>query len=113
MRCLGRLTCMFASLVSLTPLVASPAGAGAWTRTEGEGVVIISTGRRVAPVGGLTGGRVSEDSNVSQIYVEYGLFDGLTIGAASYVELSTTDLSASSAALGGFVRKRIWQSGHG
>jgi hypothetical protein len=113
MRCLGILTCMSVSLIWLTMLAASPADAGAWTRPEDEGLVITTTGRRTASVGALTGGRTSNDSNISQIYIEYGLFEGLTIGAASFVELSTTDLTASSAAVGGFVRKRFWQSGHG
>ncbi len=75
--------------------------------------MIITTGRRIAPVGALTGGPISSDTNISQIYLEYGLLDGLTIGAKSYIELSTTDLTASSAALGGFVRKRVWQDGRG
>lgn len=113
MRCLGRLTCMGLSLVGLTLLAASPAGAGAWTQPVGEGVVITSTGRRTAPVGALAGGRASEDSNTTQIYLEYGLFEGLTIGFTSFVDLSTTDLSANSAAIGGFVRKRFWQNGQG
>jgi hypothetical protein len=113
MRCLGRWTCMSASLVGLALLAASPAEAGAWTRPAGEGVVITTVGRRAAPVGALTGGRASEDSNTTQIYLEYGLFEGLTIGATSFVGLSTTDFSTNSAAVGGFVRKRVWQSGQG
>ncbi|MCH8167963.1 MAG: hypothetical protein IID49_03615 [Proteobacteria bacterium] len=100
-------------LVGLSLSAAGPACAGAWTQAKGEGLVIVTTGRRVAPVGALTGGPISRDTNISQIYLEYGLFDGLTIGAKSYVELSTIDLEASSAALGGFVRKRVWQDGRG
>ena len=80
---------------------------------KGEGLVIVTTARRVAPMGALTGGPISSDTNISQIYLEYGLFDGLTIGAKSYIELSTTDLTDSSASLGGFVRKRVWQDGRG
>ncbi|TFG89412.1 MAG: hypothetical protein E4H18_00160 [Hyphomicrobiales bacterium] len=92
---------------------AGPADAGAWTRTEGEGITIVTTGRRIAPMGGLTGGPVSKDTSISQIYIEYGLFDDLTIGAKTYIEVSSTDFTGSSAALGGFVRKRIWQDGQG
>ena len=73
----------------------------------------VTTARRVAPIGALTVGPISRDTNISQIYLEYGLLDGLTIGAKSYIELSTTDLTTSSAALGGFVRKRVWQDGRG
>ena len=61
----------------------------------------------------MTGGSISSDTNISQVYLEYGLLDGLTIGAKSYIELSSTDLNGSSAALGGFVRKRVWQDGRG
>ena len=113
MRCLGRLACVSVFLVGFAHSAAGPACAGAWTRAKGEGLVIVTTARRVAPMGALTGGPISSDTSISQIYLEYGLFDGLTIGAKSYIELSTTDLYESSAAFGGFVRKRVWQDGQG
>jgi hypothetical protein len=110
---MGRLAWVSVFLVGFALSAAGSACAGAWTQVKGEGLAIITTARRVSPVGALTGGPVSRDSNVSQIYLEYGLLDGLTIGAKSYVELSTTDLNAASASLGGFVRKRVWQDGRG
>ncbi len=113
MRCSGRLACVSVFLVGFSLSATGPACAGAWTQAQGEGLAIVTTGRRVAPAGALTGGPISRDTNISQIYLEYGLFDGLTIGAKSYVELSTIDLGASSASLGGFVRKRVWQDGRG
>ena len=113
MRCLGRLACVGFLLAGFSISAAGLACASAWTQAEGEGMAIVTTARRVAPVGALTGGPISSDTNISQIYLEYGLFDGLTIGAKSYIELSTTDLNGSSAALGGFVRKRVWQDGQG
>ncbi len=113
MRSLGRLACVSVFLVGFALSAAAPACAGAWTRANGEGLAIVTTARRVAPMGALTGGPVSSDTNISQVYLEYGLLDGLTIGAKSYIELSTTDLNGSSAALGGFVRKRVWQDGQG
>ena len=113
MRCLGRLACVCVCWVGGIVSATGAADAGAWTRAKGEEISIITTGRRVAPLGGLTGGPVSSDTSVSQIYLEYGLIDGLTIGAKTYVELTTTDLTGSSAALGGFIRKRIWQDGQG
>jgi hypothetical protein len=103
MLCLGRMACLSVILAGLVVLAAGSAYAGAWTQAKGDGIVIVTTARRVAPVGALTGGPASRDTNVSQIYLEYGLFDGLTIGAKTYIELSTTDLTAASAALGGFV----------
>jgi hypothetical protein len=113
MRCLGRLACVSVFLVGFVLSAAGPACAGAWTQAKGEGLAITTTARRVGPVGALTGGPVSSDANISQIYLEYGLFDGLTIGAKSYIEFSTTDQNGSSAALGGFVRKRVWQDRRG
>ncbi len=113
MRCSGRLACVSVFLVGFSLSAAGPACAGAWTQAKGEGLAIVTTGRRVAPAGALTGGPISNDTNISQIYLEYGLLDGLTIGIKSYIELSTTDLNGSSASLGGFVRKRVWQDGEG
>jgi hypothetical protein len=113
MWCLGRLACVSVCGIGFALSTADSACAGAWTQAEGEGVLIITTGRRIAPLGGVTGGPVSSDTSISQIYLEYGLIDGLTIGAKSYVEFSTTDLNGSSAALGGFARKRVWQDGSG
>ena len=110
MWCLGRVACVAAALV---PLALDEAAAGAWTREKGDGMVIVSTGRRVAPVGSVTGGPIDDDANVSQIYLEYGLIEGLTIGGKAYVELSSIDPTQGSAALGGFVRKRVWQDGKG
>lgn len=113
MRCMGRLAWLSVFLVGFSLSAAGPACAGAWTQARGEGLAIVTTARRVAPIGALTGGPISRDTNISQIYLEYGLLDGLTIGAKSYIELSTTDLNGSSASLGGFVRKRVWQDGRG
>ncbi|MHA1527448.1 MAG: hypothetical protein ACTSVG_00400 [Alphaproteobacteria bacterium] len=113
MRCMGRMAWVSVFLVGFALSAAGSACAGAWTQAKGEGLAIITIARHVAPVGALTGGPISSDTNVSQVYLEYGLFEGLTIGAKSYVELSTTDLSASSASLGGFARKRVWRDGRG
>jgi hypothetical protein len=113
MRCFGRAACVSVLTIGALLSAATTACAGAWTRAAGEGQVIFTSGRRVAPMGGLTGGPVSHESSVSQIYVEYGLIDGLTIGGKSYIEFSSTDLERSSASLGAFLRKRVWQDGKG
>lgn len=97
----------------LVLLSADPAGAGAWTRPAGEGLLIATTARHVAPISSLTGGPIDSDKNVSQLYLEYGLAEGLTAGAKFYVELSTSNFESSSASLGGFLRKRVWQDGKG
>lgn len=113
MRCMGLVAWVSVFMVGYALSAAAPACAGAWTQAKDDGLLIVTTGRRIAPVGAITGGPISSDTNVSQIYLEYGLLDGLTIGAKSYVELSTTDLNGSSAALGGFVRKRVWRDRQG
>ena len=94
-------------------LTAGPAAAGAWTRAPGEGLAITTAARRIAPVSSLAGGPIDSDRNISQIYLEYGLVEGLTAGAKLYVELSGSDPVSSSASAGGFLRKRVWQDGHG
>lgn len=113
MRVLGRLAC--ASVLSAAFLAGSglPSGAGAWTRVPGEGQLILTTARRMAPAGSMLGGGPDRDTNISQIYLEYGLLDDLTIGGKTYVELSSTDLERSSAAVGAFLRKRVWRDAGG
>lgn len=109
----ARWACIGFCVTCLALTTTGDAGAGAWTRAKGEGLAIATAARRVAPVSSLTGGPVDRDANVSQVYVEYGLIEGLTAGGKLYVELSASDLAASSAALGGFLRKRVWRDGHG
>jgi len=87
MRCFGRATCV--SILTVGALLSAADTAGAWTRPKGEAQVIVTSGRRIAPMGGLT------------------------IGGKSYIEYSTTDFDRSSAALGGFLRKQVWQDGKG
>ncbi len=89
------------------------ARAGAWTRTRGEGLVIATTARRASPLGALTGGVADSEANISQIYLEYGLTDALTVGARAYAEFSFAAPDRSAASLGGFLRQRVWQDGNG
>lgn len=113
MGCLGRPARLSVLGIVLAFGPPAPAAAGAWTQAQGEGLAISTAGRRVAPVSSLTGGPVDSDANISQIYLEYGLIEGLTVGAKLYVELSTSDFEASQVSLGGFLRKRVWQDGQG
>lgn len=109
----GRPVRLSVCAIGLALGAAAQAGAGAWTRPAGEGLLIGTTAHRVAPVSALTGGPVDDDTNISQLYLEYGLIEGLTVGAKVYVEFSTTDFDGNSASAGGFLRKRLWQDGHG
>lgn len=89
-------------------LVASDAAAGAWTLAEGSGQLIMTTGRNIAPIEGFIGDAADSDSNSSQIWVEYGVAEGWTVGAVVYGEFSTIDIEDMQLRLGAHVRHRIW-----
>jgi hypothetical protein len=108
---LRRLACVGALAGAVLGCGSIPASAGAWTKAKGEGQAIVTTARRMAPPGSMFGGAPDHDTTVSQVYAEYGLLEGLTVGAKLYVELSATNFDRSSAAFGGFLRKRLWQGG--
>lgn len=84
--------------------------AGAWTQKAGAGQVIATTGQDVAPVGRLASGQVETGSTLTQIYVEYGLWDGLTIGGAALVEIAPAGSNDGSASVSAFARQRVWES---
>jgi len=113
MQVLRRLAGLGWIAASLTVFAPAAADAGAWTRAAGEGLSIATTARRAAPVGALAGGVADSEATVSQIYLEYGLTDALTLGAKVYMELSSTDADGSSASLGAFLRVRLWQGESG
>lgn len=85
--------------------------AGAWTLPAGDGQLIMTTLRRAAPVSALFGGVPEEDSNGTQIFVEYGLTDDLTLGGTAFADFSATDVEVE-ASLGIHARYRLW-SGDG
>jgi hypothetical protein len=89
-------------------LAAGDAAAGAWTLPEGTGLLITTAGRKIAPIGAFTGGAARSDANSTQIYAEYGVADGWTVGAVAYGEVSTTDLEDIELRLGGHLRHRVW-----
>ncbi|MEM1276949.1 MAG: hypothetical protein AAGH74_10525 [Pseudomonadota bacterium] len=96
-------------LILLTAVCPDRAAAGAWTREEGDGLFIFSSGRQVAPVSAFASGLSEEDSNTTQVLVEYGLFDDLTLGATLFADISTNDISDGTLSAGLFARKRLWQ----
>jgi len=99
-------------MVSLT--AHRPAEAGAWTHKPGEGQVIVTAGRNMAPIGRFISGEPSADSTLSQIYLEYGLYEGLTIGGSAFVEIADeNNVDNGSAFMAFFVRRRLWQSDAG
>lgn len=89
-------------------LLAGEAFAGAWTLAEGSGQAIMTTGRRIAPIGSFVGGVADEDSNSTQVFVEYGLTDDWTLGGTLYGNFSAVDPQDLEIRLGAHVRRRVW-----
>ena len=94
-------------------LVAGRATAGAWTLAKGEGQTISTTGRRVAPAGAFFGGVSDDDENSSQVFVEYGVADGWTLGGKLYAAFSAADARQTEISVGLHVRHRVWQRENG
>ncbi len=89
------------------------AHAGAWPQPEGTGVVIVTTAREVAPAGSFFGGDVDDSSNFSQIFVEYGVYPGVTLGVSAFGEFSDTVANDVTAALRAHVRGTVWTGASG
>jgi hypothetical protein len=84
------------------------AHAGAWPQPTGKVQIIMTTSRKIAPVGGFFGDPVDEDSNATSLFAEYGVADELTVGITAYGNFSTTDADDVEARLGGHVRYLVW-----
>ena len=103
----------FLALLVLQPQVAR---SGAWTRPAGEGQAIVSLSHGTGPGGAVLDGVPDRELETTQLYVEYGLTDGLTLGGKAYAQISLDEPRDSSALVGGFLRHRVWQDsweGHG
>ena len=87
-------------------LPATGAGAGAWTQPEDTVLVIATTSRQMAPASAFLGETPTTDRNGTQIFLEYGLLEGLTVGLTAYGQFSATDTTLE-ARLGGHVRHRL------
>ena len=107
------LVCLSALAASvIVAVVPAPADAGAWTREPGNLQVITTVGRRGEPF------RAGEDdsgvqTDTMQFYAEYGLIEGLTVGAKFWTDIAASDPGVGSAAAGLFVRKRLWRTDTG
>lgn len=105
-----------AALVGLAAMPSAwpePARAGAWTQREGRGQIIFSSGRRSATPGSLISGTAEGDVTISQLYLEYGFTDAITLGASAYTEYDVNDADRGSAAAAVFARARVWQNATG
>lgn len=88
-----------------------PALAGAWTLEEGRGQVIATVGRDVSAASRFQSRSSGDESTILQVYGEYGLLDGFTLGGVGFLELADDDQETDGqAALSIFARKRVWRS---
>ncbi|MEM1344166.1 MAG: hypothetical protein AAGI34_06245 [Pseudomonadota bacterium] len=91
-------------------LHAQPALAGAWTRAQGEGQVILSYSLGLPPMSSLvSGGKADAQTSFVSLYGEYGVLDGLTLGGTVFLEIPSGADADHTANAGAFVRKRLWQ----
>lgn len=96
-------------LVLLCPVQAT---AGAWTLAEGVGQSILTMSYQVTPGAALISRQPSREELTTQVYLEYGLFDDLTLGLTTYGEYETLT-GATDTRWGLHVRHRIWQGDDG
>lgn len=87
--------------------------AGAWTRAAGSGQLVMSSGRKVAPVGAFASGAAERDESFAQIHVEVGLLESLTLGANLYTDFSATDLADGTVNAGLALRQRLHHDDRG
>lgn len=85
----------------------SPVHAGAWTLPEGQGQAIFSGSRTIAPVRAWFGGVSNVDQNSTGIFLEYGVWDDLTVGLSLSSDYSST-FEEIDARIAGRVRHRVW-----
>lgn len=98
-----------AHLALVCPNVAS---AGAWTLAEGAGQSILTTSYKVAPVSALVSRDPDEEKLTTSVFIEYGLFDDLTLGLTTYGEYETLT-GQTDTRWGLHVRQRVWQGDDG
>ena len=73
-------------LIALVPLFSSPAFAGAWTQTAGDTKIILTTSYYESPKIFNNSGHTQAAPNYHKFelnpYIEYGLYDDVTLGAS-------------------------------
>ena len=77
-------------LILATGLLPTLVRAGAWTLAEGDGHVIITTGRHATPATSLFRGTAQKDKSNVYVFVEFGVTDQFTLGATASGEWITT-----------------------
>jgi hypothetical protein len=106
-------SCVFLAALAVAP---GSARAGAWTEPQGQGLAIATLfgwGGSGAPFGGAAS--PSENRVGSQIYLEYGAWDRLTVFGSATVDryalsAPTKDSFTGLDYSGGGVRARVWSN---
>lgn len=96
-------------LFVLIMVLANPfrAEAGAWTQPEDRGLIIISGSRTVTPVRAWFGGVRERETNTQSMFLEYGLWDDLTVGITTFAEYGNAG-EIFEARAGLHARHRVW-----
>lgn len=88
-------------------LLPTAAQAGAWTLPEGRGQTIGSASRKVTPIRAWFGGIAENDTTNTSLFVEYGLWDDVTVGMTVNTDVDLIR-STVEARAGAHVRHRLW-----
>jgi len=99
----------WAGLVATLPTYAD---AGAWTLPEDETLAIVTTSYQIAPAASLISGVRTKEDLATQVFLETGLFEDLTLGFTTYSEFSRLTGEADTR-LGLHARHRVWQGWNG
>ena len=102
-------TWVCAHLLVLCP---NQADAGAWTLAEGDGQSIVTISYKVAPAAALISRQAVQEEATTQVFIEYGLFDDLTLGLTTYGEYDAVT-GESDTRWGLHARHRVWQGDDG
>lgn len=86
--------------------------AGAWTLEEGVGQSILTLSYQVSPTAALISRQPTREEATTQVYIEYGLFDDLTLGLTTYGEFESLT-GETDTRWGLHVRQRLWQGQDG
>lgn len=104
-----RLGLAWAGLVVTLPTCAD---AGAWTLPEDKTLAIVTTSYQIAPAGSLISGVRTKEDLATQVFLETGLFEDLTLGFTAYSEFSSLT-GETDTRLGLHARHRVWQGWNG
>ncbi|MEM7059833.1 MAG: hypothetical protein AAF557_19780 [Pseudomonadota bacterium] len=90
----------------------SQAISGAWTLAEDTTLAIVTTSYKIAPVSSLASGIRTRDELTTQVFLETGVFDDLTLGLTAYSDFSRLT-GETDTRLGLHARQRLWQGWNG